>query len=183
MPNLHFINIVLHVSAGCLALMLGLAILMRKKGTSTHRKLGKLFCYSGFAVCFFAATGLVFFKFMPLFTALLFLVFYQVVSGWRIAVAQAAGPSQPDAAWTLMAAAVGTTLGVWLWKHPDSNHAGPYGTLGALALVLAYDAGRWLFPKRWHASLWRYEHLYKMVSSIFGMMSAFVGSIEPASQI
>lgn len=41
-------------------------------------------------------------------------------------------------------------------------------TLGALALRLVYDAARW----RWHATLWRYEPLYKMVASLLGMLSA-----------
>jgi hypothetical protein len=32
-------------------------------------------------------------------------------------------------------------------------------------------------PKRWHATLWRYEHIYKILSALFGMMSAAIGNI------
>jgi uncharacterized membrane protein len=55
-------------------------------------------------------------------------------------------------------------------------------TLAALALLLAYDAARWLFPRRWHAALWRYEHVYKILGCLFGMLSAAVGNTVRAGQ-
>jgi hypothetical protein len=51
-----------------------------------------------------------------------------------------------------------------------------------VALLLAYDAARWLFPKRWHATLWRYEHIYKILGCLFGMLSAAVGNTVRAGQ-
>jgi uncharacterized membrane protein YuzA (DUF378 family) len=62
-----------------------------------------------------------------------------------------------------------------------------WSTLAALALLLAYDAARWLFPLRWHATLWRYEHIYKILGCLFGMLSAAVGNTvrvgQPWSQL
>jgi hypothetical protein len=55
-------------------------------------------------------------------------------------------------------------------------------TLAALAMLMAYDAARWLFPRRWHAALWRYEHIYKLLASLFGMLSAAAGNLLPAAQ-
>jgi hypothetical protein len=62
-----------------------------------------------------------------------------------------------------------------------------YSTLTAVMLLLAYDAVRWLFPRRWHAVLWRYEHIYKILGCLFGMLSAAVGNTvrvgQPWSQL
>jgi hypothetical protein len=62
-----------------------------------------------------------------------------------------------------------------------------YATLAAVGMLLAYDAARWIFPKRWHAVLWRYEHIYKILGCLFGMLSAAVGNTvrvgQPWSQL
>jgi len=41
---------------------------------------------------------------------------------------------------------------------------------------------RWLFPKRRHARLWRYEHIYKILGCLFGMLSAAVGNTVRVGQ-
>jgi uncharacterized membrane protein len=182
MSIFHSTNIALHVSAGTIALGLGFAILWKAKGTSVHRQLGRLFCYASLGVCGFAATGLLVFSFRPLFAALTILVLYQVVSGWRLIHTKAAGPTRLDAAWTLMVTGSGAALAAVVWQMSSALNVSVFATLGALALVLFYDACRWLFPSKWYVSLWRYEHCYKMVSSLFGMLSAFVGSVVLVSQ-
>jgi hypothetical protein len=57
-----------------------------------------------------------------------------------------------------------------------------HSKLAALAAVIGYDICRWWFPAHWHATLWRYEHVYKAVASLFGMLSAAGGNLVPAAQ-
>jgi hypothetical protein len=49
-----------------------------------------------------------------------------------------------------------------------------YASSGWMGFVLAYDTARWFFPRRWHAALWRYEHVVRMNLALFGMLSAVV---------
>lgn len=75
---------------------------------------------------------------------------------------------------------------------PIALHAGGaqslvYGALGGLSTVLLYDSIRWLFPRRWLGTLWRYEHSYTLIASMFGMLSALIGNVvrfwQPWAQI
>ncbi|QJR13524.1 hypothetical protein [Usitatibacter palustris] len=183
----HFANIAVHVGSGTIAMAIGLYMLARRKGTPAHRRWGRLFCYFTLLVCFSAAVGTVFFRFLPLFAVLNVLVLYQLVSGWRSAYTQGRGPAAIDAAWTVIAAVSSGVLVPILLAAPGGASMVVYASLGALAFILLYDALRWLFPRRWFHALWRYEHSYKLISSIFAMLSALVGNVvrvgQPWSQI
>lgn len=183
----HTANIAIHVAAGTVALAIGFGMLAKAKGTRTHRRLGRLFAYFTLAVCLTAVVGTVFFRFIPVFAVLSVLVPYQLVSGWRLAYTQERGPAPIDAAWTLTAAVFAAALTPTLLAQPAEAPIVVYSSLGALAAILAYDAVRWLFPRRWYRTLWRYEHAYKLIASIFAMLSALIGNVvrigQPWSQI
>ena len=55
-------------------------------------------------------------------------------------------------------------------------------SLGGLATILVYDSARWLFPRHWHSALWRYEHIYKLLASLFAMLSAAAGNLLRVGQ-
>ena len=178
----HLINIVIHASAGVLAMLVGFYLLSQTKGTLSHRKLGRVFCYLGLVVCGAAALGLVAFRFLPLFAVITLLVSYQLIGGWRAIYTQDNGPTKYDATLTLL-----TVLAVYLIAPVVLNQVTGskvivLSTFGALAFVLIYDSLRWFFPKAWHKVLWRYEHSYKLLSSLFGMLSSFVGNTVRAGQ-
>ncbi len=183
----HIANIAVHVGAGTLALLVGFALLAMRKGTPMHRRWGKVFCGLALVVSLSAAIGTVFFRFIPVFAVLTVLVPYQLVSGWRSIYTRGNGPSRFDAVWTLAALALAVALMPSLLT--PSAHAGivAYASLGALFTLLAYDTARWCFPRRWFATLWPYDHAYKLIASLFGMLSAFVGNVvrvgQPWSQI
>ncbi len=89
-----------------------------------------------------------------------------------------------------MAIAIAVLLLPTLFEASTHANARPIvviSTLSALALILAYDALRWLFPRRWFARLWRFEHIYKLISSFGALTSAFAGNVliagQPWSQI
>ncbi len=189
MTLLHLLSLALHVLAGALGILLGLVLLARAKGTPQHVRLGRVFVALAGTVGLTALVGTVFFRFIPLFAVLTLLVPYVLLSGWHAIYTKANGPDKWDALLLGVAiAAAGELVPVLLNAPTGGCSNGPVikGTLGALALVLTYDAARWLFPRRWHARTWRYEHIYKLLSALFGMMSAAVGNLlggVPAAQL
>lgn len=181
----HLINLVLHIGIGAVGMLIGLVILVRTKGTQAHRQLGRAFAIAALLVSLTAAVGLAAFRFLPLFAVLTVLTSYQLLSGWRAARLKERGPQALDALLTVVAIAA-----IWLlWPSLQSaaNNANMrplvvMSTLAALALILAYDALRWLFPRGWHAQLWRYEHIYKLISAFAALVSAFAGNVLRAGQ-
>lgn len=126
--------------------------------------------------------GLIFFRFMPLFAILNVLVFYQLVSGWRSARTKEKGPAIIDLYFTIGATiAFGLLLPVVLQSHSVAPVI-LYSTLAALGIMLVYDLARWFFPRRIFTVLWKYEHAYKLISCLFGMISAFMGNSVPWGQ-
>lgn len=188
MSPANLINVIIHITAGSIGLGLGFTILAIKKGTPLHLKLGRYFAYSAIIVCFSAALGLVFFRFLPLFAVLTVLVLYQLIGGWRTAHTKQAGPAAIDAVWTAFGTVCAIALVPKLFSHLElTTPTVLYSTLGGLAVILIYDVVRWTFPRSWHETLWIYEHVYKLIGTLFGMLSAFVGNVvrfgQPWSQI
>jgi uncharacterized membrane protein len=187
MTTLHLLNIGVHILAGSAAIVLGLYLLGKPKDAILHRKRGRVFVLLTAVVCLSAAIGNAVFRFMPLFAVLTVLVSYQLLSGWHVIYTRTKGPDALDAGLLLGAALLSAVLVRRLFL--DGAMAGAsasasvlYSTLAALALLLAYDAARWLFPRRWHATLWRYEHIYKILGCLFGMLSAAVGNTVRVGQ-
>jgi uncharacterized membrane protein len=183
-PPLHLLNLAVHLGAGIAAMGLGFLMLAAAKGTRSHRARGRVFVALTFAVCATGAIGNLFFRFMPLFAVLTVLVSYQLASGWHAVFTRDVGPNRVDAllavcagGWALylipLLAAAGTQ---------DSAAIVVHSSLAALFVLLAYDLARWCFPARWHASLWRYEHIYKLISALFAMLSAATGNLLKAGQ-
>lgn len=181
----HLFNLAIHVGAGIAAIGLGMLLLAGAKGTPVHRRQGRLFVLLTLFVCATGAVGNIFFRFVPLFAILTLLVAYQLLSGWHVVHTRAAGPDRIDALLAVGAATAAFGMLPALRQTAGEAAAAPVvvmSTLGALALLLAYDAARWCFPRRWHAVLWRYEHIYKLVASLFGMLSAATGNLVRAGQ-
>ncbi len=188
-PTSHLLNILLHILAGAAAILLGLYVLAKPKDPVIHRRRGRVFVLLTFVVCLTAAIGNAVFRFLPLFAVLTVLVTYQLLSGWHVIYTRAAGPDALDAGLLLGAAVISAMLVRRLFANgaPVGAQMGTaasvlYSTLGAVACLLAYDAARWLFPRHWHAVLWRYEHIYKILGCLFGMLSAAVGNTVRAGQ-
>ena len=185
----HLLNLAVHIGAGLAAILLGLALLAQVKGTALHRKRGRVFVLLTLVVCATGAIGSALFRFVPLFAVLTLLVSYQLLSGWHAVYTRAAGPNRIDALLAVGAGAGAIGLLPVLFSGGMEGAASSviYATLGALAFLLTYDAARWCFPRSWHALLWRHEHIYKMVASLFGMLSSAAGNLitvgQPWSQL
>lgn len=187
MTPAHLSNLLVHIGAGTVALALGVAVLLRAKGTDSHRQLGRIFSWLTLIVCLSATLGLVVFRFMPLFAVLTLLVIYQLGGGWRAGRTRSAGPAMIDALWTIAAIAGSVVLVAILLREPEGLTTVVASTLGGLGFVVAYDVIRWTFPRRWHRIAWRYEHSYKMIAATSGMLSALMGNVvrvgRPWSQL
>ncbi len=153
---------------------------MQGKGTALHVKLGRIFLGFAAVVCTSALVGTIFFRFIPLFAVLTVLVSYLVLGGWRVIYTKERGPAMWDAALTACALlATAVLLPILLKADLGQGSSAPviFSTLGAVVVVIAYDSAKWFFPKGWHAHLWRFEHIYKVLSALFGMASAAIGNI------
>jgi len=186
----HVLNLSVHVGAGITGIGVGVVQLLRRKGDARHGKLGRWFLGAVLIVTGSAAIGLIAFRFMPMFAVLTVLAAYVAVGGWRAAQTRAAGPGMIDLWWTLAGTAGAIALFPVLRDAPHTENSLPvvvWSSFGALATVLVYDLVRWTFPRRWFAWLWLPEHIYKVNSALFGMLSAFAGNVvrwgQPWSQI
>src|SRR5688572_15349036 len=137
MSPLHFANIAVHVAASAISLGIGFAMLAKAKGTLAHRRLGRRFGYATLVVCGSAATGLIFFRFIPVFAVLTVLVLYQLVGGWRLAHTQERGPAGIDAVWTLLAAVCSAALVPHVLGASTESDIVVRSSLGALTTILA----------------------------------------------
>jgi hypothetical protein len=189
MTTPHLLNVLVHILAGSAAIVLGLhllgTLLGKPKDPIHHRRRGRMFVLLTFVVCLTAAIGNAVFRFLPLFAVLTVLVSYQLLSGWHVIYTRAGGPDKLDAGLLLGAAAFTAMLVRRLFADGAMVGAAAsvmFSTLGAITMLLAYDAARWLFPRRWHATLWRYEHIYKILGCLFGMLSAAVGNTVKVGQ-
>jgi len=178
----HFFNIGIHVITGSIALIIGFTMLAQAKGTPAHRRMGRIFCYFTLAVCCSAIVGTIFFRFVPVFAILSIMVPYQLIGGWRSVYTRDQGPALVDVAFTLAALVCLIVLTPTVLAFPAQAPVVVYSSLGALATILFYDLVRWLFPRRWYRVLWKYEHAYKLIASIFAMLSALVGNVVRAGQ-
>lgn len=174
---MHLLNIAIHIACGVAAMALGFLILATEKGTARHRRLGRRFAWLTLAVCATGVVGNLLFRFMPLFAILTLLVLYQFLGAWRAVVTKARGPALLDAVLTAAAAVAAVLLAPIVLLAPDAAPAVMHATFAALAVVITYDSCRWLFPPHWHATMWRYEHVYKSIASLFAMLSAASGNV------
>lgn len=176
----HQINIIVHVIAGSLALIMGVVAMAARKGGKTHNRSGQIFL---FLVAFVIATGLIgvfVFKVNTFLLVITLLSGYEAFSGYRILKLKSNTPKLLDILVALLAVASGIyflyyfkTIGMF-WAPVII-----YSTLGTLFLLVTYDFLRYLIPKSRYRKLWLYEHIYKMVAAFTALLSAFVGTVFP----
>ena len=174
----------LHITAGLLAIAIGVLPILTHKGGRWHRLSGRLFAgVMGVGLaCAWVMTAL---HFNAYFAALSATATITVFSGVRVL-----GRKRPDLDpaqrarpldWAVTLAVVG--VGLWvLVLILTGRTAGKTAVSAALVYgALTYggwDLWRFVRPTDWPFSprLWTYEHLVKMLSAYGAMMSAFSGN-------
>lgn len=184
----HSTNIAFHITAGSIALLLGIIALIAKKGKRIHIISGKLFLGFMAIVIFTGLLGVFVFKRNTFLLVITLLSAYQGFSGYRALQTKSNKPKLLD-----ISMAIITLLSAFYFMYyikTISFFWKPviiYSTLGALFIVISYDILRYLIPRARYDKLWFYEHIYKMIGAFTALLAAFVGTVfvayQPYSQI
>lgn len=179
-------NIITHVIAGSLALLIGLIPIFSKKGSTIHRRYGQVFLAFMFITILTAAIGALFFRSRPFLTVITLQSGYLSFAGYRILQTKTKGPTIMDllaSIFLLFIASrfllrVGGDEVVW-------DQSVVLYLLGFLFMVGSYDVLRFFW--RSLARYWLLEHIFKMTAAYIALFSAFAGTVlaawQPYSQI
>jgi hypothetical protein len=184
MTALHQFNIGLHVVFGILALLVGLGPLFTTRAPVAHRRFGRWFLRLAGVVLTTAVLGLAVFNFRPFLAVIVLLSVYQAFAGYRTLRIRAAGPRWYDGLAATLFLAGGLVFLACLPRiRLVWSPVVMYSTLGALLAITGYDLGRHAWAGRWRRSqAWRYEHIWKMLSTYSALASAFSGTVLAAYQ-
>lgn len=176
----HQVNIWVHVSAGSVALLLGILILLLRKGGQNHRKLGRWFLAFLSVVIVTGLIGFLIFKVNQFLLVLTLLSGYNAYSGYRAIRTKSNVPKIQD----ILIAFITLCSGLFFLYY--SNAIGMiwapviiYSTIGFLFLTIAYDMLRYFIPQKRYGNLWFYEHIYKMTAAFTALLAAATGTMLP----
>jgi hypothetical protein len=176
---MHQINIIIHIIAGSLALLAGTLALLVNKGAKTHKRSGRFFLGCLSVVILTGLLGVFVFHRNAFLVVITVLSGYLGFSGYRVLQLRTSRPGWTDNLISLVALGA---CAYFLWYfHAIGMIWSPviiYSTVGYLLLMIAYDLSRNVI--NWN--LWRYEHIFKMVSAWGGLLSAFCGTVFPQYQ-
>ncbi|WP_156389310.1 hypothetical protein [Brevundimonas sp. Root1423] len=177
-------TLILHITCGLAASLVGLAPIFTRKGSRLHRLSGRLF--AGLMATLLAAAWLMTaLHFSPYFLALSATATMTLFSGVRVLGRKRPDIRREDRAkpldWIVTLGVVG--VGLWVLFLVVT---GQTGDLAAVSSALAYgalvyggwDLWRFARPTDWPFSpnLWNYEHLAKMLGAYGAVLSAFSGN-------
>ena len=184
----HSINLVVHISAGSVALLLGIVALLTRKGGTTHRKIGNTFL---FLLTFVIITGLIGVFIFGRNTFLLIITLlsaYYGFSGYRILQLKSNNPKPIDIVAPVICL---LALAYFLYYFKGIGMIWSpviiYSTVGTLISIIGYDFIRYFIPAKKYQRMWMYEHIYKMIGAFTALLAAFTGTVfesyQPYSQI
>lgn len=169
-----------HIFAGSTALLTGLILMLRPKGTKTHIRLGWVYSISMFTICLSALTIISFYRFSFFLMVVGVLTFYSTFVGVRVTRRKEVGTEQ----WYDWGAAIITclfALGLFGYAIYIFKIAGWHwvGFLSIVFGVLTFSRG-WtdlVFyrkKKADHSQWWLHNHINAMGSSYIAAVTAFV---------
>lgn len=173
-----------HVTVGFLLVAVGLIPLLSRKGSPLHRMSGRVFV-ALMSVLLTTALIMTALRFSAYFAALSATATLTLFSGVRVLRRKRPDldPRQRAKPLDWIAAVVVLAAGAWIAIQVAQGRAGGRATV-SLALAFAalgyglWDVWRFLRPIAWpfSPSLWRYEHVLKMLSAYGAVVSAFSGN-------
>ena len=189
MPPQHLANLILHIGAGVLGLLIGLAPLVTRKGGPTHRRWGRVFAlFAGVVVATAIFSDL--FSHPPAALAAVTLsAGYQLFGAERsLALRDRARPNAYDALAAFGALALAALI---LVRGGPANAAWTpaieYATLGYVAALAFYDLSRHAWSPLWAREVRPLDHGLKMIGVWVAMASAGTGNLlrnaPPLNQI
>ncbi len=177
---LHNTNIIVHVSTGTIALLLGIITLNVKKGGKTHKKSGRFFLILLAIVVITGLFGVIIFDVNSFLLVLTLLSGYNGYSGFRVLHNKTNTPKSLD----IIIALITLFSGIYYLYYIKSigmiwSPIIIYSTIGALFLTIVYDLVRYAIPVKKYKNLWLYEHIYKMIAAFTALLAAATGTIYP----
>ncbi|MBI3220867.1 MAG: hypothetical protein HYZ44_15235 [Bacteroidetes bacterium] len=185
---LHQLNIIVHVVAGSIAIVLGIIAILKNRNVLIHRKVGNYFKYLLVIVVSTGFIGFLFFRNEPFFFMLTLISGYVGYAGFRNIQLKENRATRVDVLVAFVSLGIAGWYG-WYVIHFQvvTNPVVVYSTLGALVLVTVYDLVKYFFLYQRLKKWWIYEHIYKVISAFSAMVSAFAGNVlrdyHPYSQI
>jgi len=184
MEPLFIPTLILHITCGLAASLVGLAPIFTRKGSRVHRLSGRLFA-SLMATLLAAAWLMTALHFSSYFLALSATATLALFSGLRVLRRKRPDLRRADRArpldWavTLGIVAVGVFTLMLVVTGRTGDKAAVSSALAYGALVYGgYDLWRFARPTDWPFSpdLWNYEHLAKMLGAYGAVLAAFSGN-------
>lgn len=180
MEPLHHLNIIVHVIAGSLGLIAGMAAIIAGKTSTWHRRLGRVFMWLIVIIIITGIAGVLVFKRNTFLLVLTLLSGYNCFSGIRAIKLQGKRPRILD---IIVPLVVMSSAIYYLWYTRSIGlYWAPviiYSTIGALFLLTLYDLCKTILPLPFLQKAVLYEHAYKMMGAFSGITSAFSGTVFP----
>ncbi|PYF76749.1 DUF2306 domain-containing protein [Pedobacter nutrimenti] len=180
MQLFHHTNIIIHVAAGTLALVLGFITAILYKRKRWHVQLGRWFLWMMGLVVATGLIGIFVFQRNSFLLVITLLSGYNCFSGIRAIRLNGAKAKPIDVILPLI---VITTGGLYWYSLQSSalywSALVVYSTLGALWLITCYDLLKNYLSFNFRQKASKYEHAYKMISALSGLSSAFAGTVFP----
>ncbi len=186
--DLYAPNVLIHVTAGATALLLGAVPLLSTKGGRAHRRFGRYAIGLGAIVLATALIGVIRGTAPMALAAVTLSAGYQYVGSLRALALRDRGPGWLDA----LLACGALALAAWMLIQGNPGGASwppalAYGTLGFLSMVVIYDLSRHAWPQLWLRRIRPLDHGMKMTGFYFAMASAGAGNLlrdwQPWSQL
>jgi len=183
--TLHHLNILVHVTAGSIAIVLGLVVLSLRKGDRRHRVLGRIvLTIVGISVGA-ALVGAFVWRGRVDLIGVSILSAYQIWSGVRAIRLHGGGRRLVDLVPALAILMLGGAV-LYLYHHGGVFNWSPglvYGAVGGLMFYGGWDVVRALFPLGWRVALNPAEHAYRMTSLIGTLVSVAAATLLKSATV
>ena len=183
LSTVHKLNIIVHVTAGSLALIVGLVAIVVKKNSRLHRRAGRVFLWLMSVVILTGLIGVFIFGRNTFLLVITVMSGYLAFSGYR-AIRLKSNHFNFLNIFVSLAALATVSYFLYYFKSIGMIWSPViiYSTVGYLFLIVGYDLIRYFIPSKAYANLWIHEHILKMVSAFTGLLSAFSGTVFPQYQ-
>lgn len=180
MEIIHHVNIIIHVLAGTVALIVGVIAIITNKDYKRHIRFGRYFMRAVAIVILTGLIGVFIFKRNTFLLVITLLSGYNCFSGIRTIRLRGQKPKLYDV--IIPVIVISSALYYLYYIQSIGLFWAPsviYSTLGALFIVTSYDLAKPFMTVRTRKKAFIYEHVYKMISAFIALASAFLGTVFP----
>ena len=185
---IHKVNILIHVAAGSIALLLRALAIIFNARIRTHKKIGMYFLYMMLVVLITGFIGALLFRSDPFLMILVIISAYDAFSGFRIIRLKEVHPRIID---VIVPAVSLIAAWLYLWQMSDSSPVMSssviISTVTGLSILTVYDIIKYFYTHQFVKKWWLYEHIYKMVCAFSAIFSAFtataITAFKPYTQL